>query len=549
MKRSNGKSTRAKPRALVRAQQRARSGAKVRQRPAADLAHQPLQDSEALALFRALDVPITLHDGPTGRVTALNEAAWKLFGLPLSKERQPLGGLKGFGHANAHLDRVHDSLLRCLQKAAMHSPGTFECSFPHASGALLKTEVTLARVRLHRKNFTLAVIRPLSRSSALEKQVRDAEKMEALGQLAGGIAHDFNNLLQVIKGYAEMLLQDLQMPGPANHGLSQIVKASNRAADLVRQLLVFSRREGFQPIDLDLNELVTQLSQMFRRIIGDTVELDLQLATNLPAVPADPGQIEQVLTNLCVNARDAMPQGGQVLIRTSSVQWSETDILHRPWAKPGYFVELSVTDTGTGLTPEVRQHLFEPFFTTKEVGKGTGLGLAAVYGVIQKHEGLIDVVSEPGQGASFRLYFPIRPPTPPSAPASPARQSLLPSTRPSVLLAEDEPLVRAWVLQLLTDQGLQVLEARDGQEAIDLLQNHAASLSLAILDVVMPKRSGREVLEAIRAQRQDLPVLFCTGYGRDEIGPDYEPGHGVELLMKPYSPAALLDRVRQILRH
>ena len=347
----------------------------------------------------------------------------------------------------------------------------------------------------------------------LEERLRQAQKMEAVGQLAGGVAHDFNNILQAILGYTYMAKLSLEEGSQGQADLDQVINATNRATQLVRQLLAFSRRETLKPQNLDLNEVITNLLKMLRRLIGEHIELEIQTQSDLQPVFADLVQIEQVLMNLCVNGRDAMPNGGKITLATQNYRVSQAEAESYPWAKEGDYVLLSVTDTGVGIPSEVQDRIFEPFFTTKEVGEGTGLGLATVYAIVKQHNGWINLVSEVGQGSTFQVYFPAVAKPGYSFPEQQPGTAVVYGGTETILLAEDDDTLRELALTILQKAGYHVLAARDGEEAIRLFQQNIDTIELVVLDAVMPKQSGRAVYDCIRQDRAELPVLFSTGYG------------------------------------
>jgi two-component system, cell cycle sensor histidine kinase and response regulator CckA len=380
----------------------------------------------------------------------------------------------------------------------------------------------------------------------LEEELRQAQKMEAVGRLAGGIAHDFNNLLTVITGYSDLLLLSGELSISGRDMLQQIKKAGDRAAALTRQLLAFSRRQMLVPEVIDLNSLVTSLSQMLRRVIGEDIELVLRLEPKLAPVTADPGQVQQVIMNLVVNARDAMPRGGRLTIQTANVAWDD-DLRQRHAAvKPGPFALLSVTDTGSGISPKVKEHLFEPFFTTKGVGKGTGLGLSTVYGIVKQSNGLVEVISEPGQGACFRIYLP-------QAQVTPKRRSLEKvrikptSAKGTILVVEDEDQVRAMTCTLLQKAGYTILEGRNGPHAIEASEKHGGPIHLLLTDVVMPKMNGRSLYQKLSARRPEMKVLFVSGYTDSALFRHGMTDSPAAILLKPFTPEALLTHVGQTL--
>jgi PAS domain S-box-containing protein len=380
----------------------------------------------------------------------------------------------------------------------------------------------------------------------LEEQLRQAQKMEAVGQLAGGVAHDFNNLLTVINGYSELVFEGLPPGDPARDLLDQIKRAGERSAGLTRQLLAFSRRQVLSPQVLDLNAVVADAEKLLRRLIGEDVRLTTDLAPGLGAVRADPGQIEQVLLNLAVNARDAMPTGGRLTVATRNVELGDDFTRTHPDARPGRYVLLAVSDTGCGMTAEVKPRIFEPFFTTKGPGKGTGLGLATVYGIVQQSDGWVEVESEPGAGATFRMYLP-RVERASGAWKLEPRVPTLPHGTETVLVVEDEDGVRALTQRILRRCGYTVLEAANGEEAMRVAAGHGGPIHLLVTDVVMPGPGGPVVAEWLTAERAGLRVLFMSGYTDDAV-----VRHGVlhasaNFLQKPFSPVALAHKVREVL--
>jgi signal transduction histidine kinase/HAMP domain-containing protein len=381
----------------------------------------------------------------------------------------------------------------------------------------------------------------------LEEQFRQSQKMEAVGRLAGGVAHDFNNILTIIKGYGQLCL----MKSPEKHSpeedIAEILKAADRAADLTRQLLAFSRRQVMEMKVLDLNSLLMNLEKMLRRIIGEDVVLAMNLAGNLGRIKADPGQIEQVIINLAVNARDAMLSGGRLTIETADIVLDDDYVRSHVGMNPGHYVWLAVSDTGTGMTPEVKERVFEPFFTTKENGKGTGLGLSMVYGIVKQSGGNVSVYSEPGHGSVFKIYLPR---VEEEAIALVRRDEAGPMPRgdETVLLVEDELSVRDLAARILRRQGYKVLEASDGNEAFLLAQNHSGkNIHLMITDVVMPRMGGRELADRLKNVRSDMKVLFISGYTDDAIVHHGVLDPGIEFLQKPFSPTALAQKVREVL--
>ena len=391
----------------------------------------------------------------------------------------------------------------------------------------------------------LGVTTDVTEQVQLEERMRQSQKMESVGQLAGGVAHDFNNLLQVIQGYA-LLAADEQLTSVERQtNLNQVLDAAERAAQLTRQLLAFARRQPMQSTAINLVDLVTPLLKMIRRLIGEHITVDFTVEGETGPVRCDRAQIEQVLVNLCVNARDAMPDGGRLAIRVSDAVVTELEARRRPGLHAGRYVELRVSDSGTGMPEATRRRVFEPFFTTKPEGRGTGLGLAVVYGTVKQHEGYIDVASTEGRGTTVTVLLPRRaglsaPAVLPDRHASPARD------REMILLAEDEPNVRRLGETVLSSAGYRVMTAEDGQQAVNLFHTHSNELTLVILDVVMPGMGGRDVAETIAAARPELPVLLCSGYpGTSADGRPLSPRWA--FLQKPWQPGDLLARVRSLI--
>jgi PAS domain S-box-containing protein len=379
-----------------------------------------------------------------------------------------------------------------------------------------------------------------------EERFLQSQKMEAVGKLAGGIAHDLNNLLTVMTGYSELLLARVPEGDAARREVVEIARAGERAAALTKQLLAFSRRQVLQPRVLDLNAVVAVMDSMLRRVIGEDVELRTLLAADLGSVLADQGQVEQVLMNLAVNARDAMPKGGMLTIETGNVHLDEMYAGKRAVVTPGRYVMLAVTDSGCGMPPEIQERVFEPFFTTKEVGKGTGLGLSTVYGIVKQSDGYVWVYSEPGHGTTFKVYLPLQ--TDAQRPVErPVLEQAPPPGAETILLVEDEDVVRELVREVLDMNGYTVLESRNGPEALALAAAHAGRIHLMLTDLVMPRMSGRELAEKLGPQRPDMRVLYMSGYTDDTVLHHGIVDPGVSFLQKPFRAEALARKVREIL--
>src|SRR6266568_2328054 len=385
----------------------------------------------------------------------------------------------------------------------------------------------------------------------LEDQLRQARKMEAVGRLAGGVAHDFNNLLTAILGSVELLLRELEPASPLRQDAAEIKKAGERAAALTRQLLAYSRRQVLNPEVLDLNRVVADMDRMLRRLIGEDVDLVTRPAPDLGAVRADRGQIEQVLVNLVLNARDAMPQGGKLTIETANVELDPGYVETHEGARAGAYALLAVSDTGSGMDAETTAHLFEPFFTTKEVGKGTGLGLATVYGIVKQSEGYITAYSEPGHGTTFKIYLPraaapgAASPPPPAPPAPQCKATARGSE--TILVVEDEEAVRSLSRRALEASGYTVLAAADGPDAVRLLERYGGPIHLVLTDVIMPGMNGRELAQRLVQRRPGLRVLYMSGYPGDAIVHRGALEPGTAFLQKPFMPEDLARKVREVL--
>ncbi len=393
----------------------------------------------------------------------------------------------------------------------------------------------------------LGIGRDVTERVQLEQQLRQAQKMEAVGRLAGGIAHDFNNILTAITGYADLLLEDLGATDPRRQDADEIHKAADRAAGLTRQLLAFSRQQVLQPTVLEVNKLVSDLEKMLRRLLGEDVALTTQLAPTTGRVKADPGQLEQVIMNLAVNARDAMPNGGKLTLETGNVDLDESYATDHYPARAGPFVMLAVSDTGTGMSEATQAHMFEPFFTTKEKGKGTGLGLATVYGIVKQSGGFIWVYSEVGHGTTFKLYLPRvqelaeRASQPAQTPARAARGT------ETVLVVEDEAPVRSVARQVLERHGYTVLEAPSAEAALDIATRYSGAIHLLLTDVVMPGLNGRELATRLADLRPDARVIFMSGYTDDAVTRHGVLEPGSAYVQKPFTPDAIARKVREVL--
>jgi len=416
-------------------------------------------------------------------------------------------------------------------------------------GGLYEEDATISPVRdaAGRMVNYVAVKRDVTRETQLEDHLRQMQKMDAIGRLAGGVAHDFNNILLALLMQTELLEGNEPLPAGVREGLRQIRQDANRAAELTRQLLLFGRRQTPHPRRLDLNEVVTHLARMLQRILGEDVRLQLRLHGAPLFIHADPGMMEQVLLNLAVNARDAMGRGGRLLIETAEVNLDEPQASLIPEAAPGPYVTFSVSDTGAGIAPEVLPRIFEPFFTTKETGKGTGLGLATVFGIVKQHQGWITVDTQPGQGATFRVCLP-------ACPAGMAKPAAAPASLPArggtetLLLVEDDLAVRTPLRLVLERHGYRVLEAANGGEALELWSEQRATVALLLTDLVMPGAvGGQELARRLQAEQPRLRVVYISGYSVAMTSRELRLNPGEKFIQKPFNPDDLLKIIRESL--
>ncbi len=514
-------------------------------------AEQALRDSEERYRTLVHNMPLGIYrrrPGPQGQFLMANPAFLNMFGFD---------SLQALNEAPVQDLCVHYEDRKAFTDllATGESMTPAELQFRRKDGSPFWGSVTARVVRDERSgevaylDCTMEDITARKRAEEerekLEAQLRQAQKMETVGLLAGGVAHEFNNMLTVIQGNAELSLAQLDPSHRLYKGLQAIQRTAKRAAILTRELLAFSRRQILQPQALDLNTLVAASSRMLGRIIGEQIELQVTLASQIGPVFADESALEQVLMNLALNARDAMPEGGTLRIETAPVTFDQAYCSLHPEARVGEYVRLTVADTGLGMDEATQAHLFEPFFTTKEVGKGTGLGLAMVYGIVKQHEGLIEVQSQVGQGTRFDIYLPVYPaPVPERSEAQPAS---VPGRRETILVAEDEETVREFAQTVLEGLGYTVLLARDGLQAMKMFTANQEGIDLVILDAVMPKLSGQKAYEAMSAVRPDLPVLFITGWAAEMAALSAALSPGLPVLQKPFTVEQLGRKVREAL--
>jgi len=473
-----------------------------------------------------------------GIVAEANAAAERLLGSPrLTIEGRPF--VESMAPEHREGVRLH------FQAALRHgSTKGEETRALRSDGTSVPIEVSSSAVEVGGEQLVLAIARDISEQNSMAEQLRLSQKMEAVGQLAGGVAHDFNNLLTAILGYAQLLASELR-PNPEQYSaIEEIRKAGERAASLTRQLLAFSRKQILEPRILDLNEIVRHIQGMLSRLIGEDIAITVRLDPALGSVRADAGQVEQVIMNLAVNARDAMPIGGQLTIETTNVELEDNYTYTHVHVPPGPYAMLAVSDTGIGMDEATRQRVFEPFFTTKEKGRGTGLGLSTVYGIVKQSGGFIWVYTEPGKGTTFKIYLPrvlaLPEPLVVSEPAAASRGGT-----ETILLVEDEDSVRSLALKILEAKGYGVLEARDGDEAIEVAGRRTVDLLLT--DMILPGMGGSAIAARIREIHPGVRVLYCSGYTDDDIVRRGLIDRDAAFLEKPFTPAALARKVREIL--
>jgi two-component system, cell cycle sensor histidine kinase and response regulator CckA len=496
-------------------------------------------EEEYRVLFVSNPHPMWVFDVETLAFLAVNDAAVRLYGFSR-------GEFLGMTIKDIRPPEEVPALLEYL-KTMPETPSLLATQIKHhkKDGSLLEVAGASNAIEFHGRHARLVLADDISERKALEAQLGQAQKMEAVGRLAGGVAHDFNNLLGVITGYSELLLRSLGPEHPGSKRVEEIQKAAERAASLTRQLLAFSRQQVLQPRILDLNQVVADIEKMLCRLIGEDIHLVTTRGEGLGRIRADPGQIEQILMNLVVNARDAMPKGGGLILETANVALDEVYARVHPEVQAGPFVMLSVSDTGEGMDAETRAHIFEPFFTTKEAGKGTGLGLATVFGIVQQSGGSVSVESQLGLGTACRIYFPrvedaLPLPAPGTLPGAPPRGGT-----ETVLVVEDADSLREIIREILEGAGYTVLESADPDEALFRVSTLGSPLHLLLTDVVMPGMSGPDLATSVGIARPGTKVLFMSGYTDEAMGLHGVLDAGTQFIQKPFAADALLRKVRE----
>lgn len=508
-------------------------------------AEQALRESEERyreMVENAIDMIVT-HD-LEGRFTSANKACEKLTGYTRDEAIQLTVPQVV---APKHLETVRKVFAEKMRGVA---ETFYEVEIKAKDGRLIPLEISS---RLNYRNGAPVGVqiigRDITRRRQLEEQLQQAQKMEAIGRLAGGIAHDFNNLLTAITGYSELALRKIEKENPLARNITEIRKAAERATILTRQLLAFSRKQMLKPKIVNLNQIIGEMSKMIQRLIGEDVELEIDLDPQLGQVEADPNQIEQVIVNLAVNARDAMPQGGKLSIKTcnAAARASGAGKTTTPQHLDNY-VLLAVSDTGHGIDAETQQHIFEPFFTTKETGKGTGLGLSTVYGIVKQSEGYISVASEVGSGTLFRIHLPRVDQLPDKVVLGAPAATEFPRGKETILLVEDDELVRHVALASLELSGFRVLVAANGMEGLELCEQNEETIDLMLTDVVMPQMSGRELAEKVASIRPQIKILYMSGYNEDAIIRHGLSSKQINFIQKPFTPEQLARRVQEALQ-
>ncbi len=500
-----------------------------------------LRKSESVfrLLFSHNPLPTWVVDDETMQFIQVNDAAVRQYGFASDE-------FSGMTMLDVRPEEKSPSLEVRPEKVGTAVPYQGICKHRKKDGKVFEVELISHQFEYAGRRVRLVVAQDISERHVLEQQLRQAQKMEAVGRLAGGVAHDFNNLLMVIKGHTELLMNELPPADGMSRKISQIDRAADRATALTKQLLAFSRMQVLQPRVMSLNGVVEDMGKLLPRLIGEDVELSIRMAQDLGKIRADASQMEQIIMNLAVNARDAMPTGGRLLIETSNAELDRTYNTTHPIVKAGRYVLLAVSDTGTGMDAETQAHIFEPFFTTKEPGKGTGLGLATVYGVVKQSGGFVWVYSEVGKGTSFKIYLP-RVDQPEDKGSVPLPFAEAPRGTETILLAEDEQDVREVAREFLESGGYTVIEAHNGAEALRLAVEHKTAIELLVTDMVMPGMTGKELARRLQHQHPGIGVVYMSGYSEQTAAETSQADASMLLLTKPFSRGSILRAVREAL--
>ncbi|MDB6027108.1 MAG: multi-sensor hybrid histidine kinase, partial [Verrucomicrobiales bacterium] len=506
-------------------------------------AEQALRESEERfsKSFLSSPVPMTLSLMKTGRYLSVNDATCKLFGYAREE-------IIGYTSIELGIWTSLEARAEMVDRVVkFRSVRDMECKIRTKGGRVRTCLFSVVPMDFAGETTILVTIHDITERLSLEEQLRHSQKMEGIGQLAAGVAHDFNNILTVIQGHASLLSSQGEVPARAADSIEQIASAAQRASNLTRQLLTFSRKEAMSPRQLDLNDVVGNTTKMLHRLLGEAVSMQFNYSPFLPSIFADSGLIEQVLLNLAVNARDAMPEGGQVVVSTGLVEFEAVHLLQNAERRPGPFACLTVSDSGCGIPKEYISRIFEPFFTTKEAGRGTGLGLAMVYGIVKQHQGWIEVESASGKGATFKVFLPvdgeyipvIEPPPP---------EPLVGGGTETIFIVEDEPALRELVREILQFHGYNVVEAVHGKDALRIWPDKKDQIDLLLTDMVMPEGvSGLVLARQLKSERPNLKVIYTSGYSMDLFDSDQKLSDGFNFLPKPYHPQLLIKTIRECL--
>ncbi len=493
-------------------------------------------ESHYRLLFENNPTPVYVYDETTLGFLAVNKAAVLHYGY--SREEFLSLTLKDIA--------LLEEIPAFMQKLSLLPSGAGSSGIwrhRKKDGKLSEMEITSHSLILEGRKAWLSLAMDVTERLSLEAQLRQSQKMESVGQLAGGIAHDFNNLLTVINGHSGILLTMDNLSPQIMESLREISEAAQRAADLTRQLLTFSRKQVIQLQVVDLNEVVNNIGKMLRRILGEDIALEVNFSPSLPSVKADLGMIEQILLNLAVNSRDAMPAGGKLRIDTSSVMIDETQAQHNPEASTGRFVCLTFADTGCGISPENLTRIFEPFFTTKELGRGTGLGLATVYGIIKQHQGWIQVTSQLGEGTTFQIFLPACAEKSGPLTMASGEQRVIGGTE-TILVVEDELPLLKLIHHILESHGYKVLECANGKEALETWEQHRNKIDLLFTDMILPDgMGGPELAEILQGSKPTLKVIYTSGYDTQKLGKNLALKEGVNFIQKPFHARKLVETV------
>lgn len=501
------------------------------------------------ALFNATNEAIFVHDAQSGNILDINERMLEMYGYRRDEALASDMGMLSEGTSPYSQAEAAEN----VRKALLEGPQVFEWHSRKKTGELFWSEVSLKKVSTHNDNKIIAVVRDISdrkqseeERDKLESQLQQAQKMESVGRLAGGVAHDFNNMLSVIIGHTELALMKTGASKPISGHLEEIHNAAERSADLTRQLLAFARKQAVAPKVLRLNETVAGMLKMLQRLIGEDISLTWRPGTKLWPVKLDPSQIDQILANLCVNAKDAITNTGRITIETGNKTIDTGYCASNPEAAPGEYVWLAISDDGCGMDKETQNHIFEPFFTTKNVGEGTGLGLATVYGIVKQNNGFINVYSEPGQGTTFTIYLPhhagTAEETSTAAVAIPAQHG-----NETILLVEDEAAILNMATLMFENLGYTVLPAGGPAEALRIAEEHSGRFQLLITDVIMPDMNGRDLAKHVLAAHPEVKCLYMSGYTANAIAHHGVLDEGLHFIQKPFTLPDMAMKVREIL--